>query len=275
MAQQQPIIVMSDSGRGGSGFIGSILLIAGVGLGGYYLYDCYTKCAWPFDGSISGLSCGGKPECASGEVKCVSGYLNTCGADGKFQATTTPCGVQTYDCSYCATYDCVKSFLTQAALDAHLVDCHGGALTLDKSSPDWVSALHTKGAKRVVYEFCRKYLIQSLTGTIYVNLKDVPAWCTDLDVTVEARVNGIWQQLAPSPVIDAGGSDWTVPAAMAMAPSVVLDALRFSGHASGTFCGSWDPRIEQMSFSALVSLEDTTAPKVCTGGTVGWWVEVW
>lgn len=271
MVEQQPIIVMSDRKRGD--IIAPLLLIAGVGIGGYYLYDCYTKCVWPFDGSVPGLTCGGKPECASGEVKCVGGFLYGCDADGKFQPTTTPCGVQTYDCSYCASYGCVKSFSTQAALNAHLIDCHGGSLTIDKQSPVWIDTIHTKGAKSVIFEFCRKYLIQSLSGTIYVNVEDVPGWCTDVDVVVEARVNDIWQQLAPSPVPDQ--SDWISPAPLAITPSVIADALRFTGHASGVWCGSWDPRIKNIYFSALVSLEDTAAPKVCTGGTVGWWVQVW
>lgn len=98
MARQQPIIVMSENGGRRDGrLIGGVLLIAGVGVGGYFLYDSYTNCKWPFDGSI-GIkgNCAPDAGCAPGSApQCIDGTIRTCGSDGRWVDTGTACSVET------------------------------------------------------------------------------------------------------------------------------------------------------------------------------------
>jgi len=268
------IILIGGGGQGSSGFgfIGDILLIAGVAAGGYYLYDSYTKCKWPFDGSIPGLGCG-SGGCAEGQTKCVDGVSHIC-ASNEWVEGGDACTVAQIECPYCT---CTPTFATQAALDQHIRMCHSSGVFYE----DWqsIEVAHLKGATEVELWFCQPMLVRTITG--YVDQYDhVRAGCNN-DTQVDGKVlDGGWVVVVPRHNTGLSGP-------ISSTPGVVLEALKFRSAIGGGFLSCGVPENGRFEFDHIQGItrinitldaqtyHSGTTPvdtRVCQNRVVGWYV---
>lgn len=234
----------------------SLLIIGTVGAGGALAYQ-YITGGWPF-------SRGG---CAEGETKCEGDVVYQCQSN-QWVSLGQPCDtIQEFQCQTCLDkWQCEKVFSTQAALDTHYEECHGGAITMHRAWSDF------NGVHSVDYYFCRNYFISTISGTV-TRSGGRPAMCTNVDCHVWARSNGVWVELAPPAEMGTGDTG-----ALSISPAIECDALRFVGHAAGVTCGSWDPKLTSVSFEVLYALptgSDADRPRPCVGAFTGWQVSQW